>query len=132
MSFMLCAVVIAVAILFVSIGVQASAGIMNNGMKWGFGARDSSKEETVLQSRAKRTVNNHMEGMMLFVPLALVAYAMGLSSDMVIKGAWVYIIARVLYPLTYWTGLPYIRTLVWFAGIIGTAMVFIGIVTAGG
>jgi len=130
MSTLLCMVVISVAILFVTIGVQASAGILNNGLKWGFGARDSSKDDTVLQARAKRTVANHVEGMMLFVPLALVAYAMGLESNMVIKGGWLYIIARAIYPLTYWTGMPYARTLVWFAAIIGTAMVFLGIVQA--
>lgn len=130
MSTLLCMVVVSAVILIVLISVQASAGIMNNGLKWGFGARDSSKEDTVLQSRAKRTVANHIEGMMMFVPLALVAYAMGLESDLIIKGGWLYIIGRAVYPLTYWTGLPYARTLVWFVSIIGTLMVLAGIIQA--
>jgi len=123
MSTILCAVIWSVVILFIVISVQASAGILNNGLGWGFGARDTSKDDTVLQSRAKRTVANQIESMMLFVPLALVAHMKGIDDPMLMKGAWVYIIARAVYPLTYWTGMPYIRTLVWFVGIIGTAMV---------
>jgi len=123
MSTILCAVTWSVVILFVMISVQATSGILNNGMGWGFGSRDSSKDDTVLQARAKRTVANQIESMMLFVPLALVAHLKGVDSPMLMQGAWIYIIARAIYPLTYWTGMPYIRTLVWFAGIIGTAMV---------
>ncbi|NNE58442.1 MAG: hypothetical protein HKN36_10060 [Hellea sp.] len=131
MNILLCAIVWSVAILFVLIAVQATSGISNNGMKWGFGARDSSKDDTMFQARTKRTVANHIEGMLLFVPLALVAYALKLDGDMIVKGAWLYLIARALYPLTYWTGLPYARTLVWFVSIVGTAMIFFQIVTSG-
>jgi uncharacterized MAPEG superfamily protein len=63
--------------------------------------------------------------MMLFVPLALVAHMAGVSSDMLAKGAMLYVVARAIYPLTYWTGIPYARTLVWTAGVIGTIMVFL-------
>lgn len=124
MSFMLSTVVWTVGILFILISVQATAGILNNGLKWGFGARDSAKDNTVFQARTKRTLANHIEGMLLFVPLAIVAHLMGLDGDMIVKGGWLYIIGRALYPLTYWTGLPYVRTLVWMVSLIGTLMVF--------
>ncbi|NNC37284.1 MAG: hypothetical protein EX271_02930 [Acidimicrobiales bacterium] len=127
---MLSAVVWSVAILFVIISAQATSGILNNGVKWGFGSRDSSKDETVFQARAKRTVANHMESMMMFVPLALVAHLAGVSTDLAIKGAMLYVAARAIYPLTYWTGLPYARTVVWFVGVAGTAMVFFQVISA--
>jgi len=130
MNLILCAVVWSVAILFVLISVQAMAGITNNGLKWGFGARDTAKDDTVFQARAKRTVANHIESMMLFVPLALVANAAGISGALITKGAWLYIIARTLYPLTYWTGLLYARTLVWVVGVAGTVMVFLQLALA--
>jgi len=80
--------------------------------------------------RAQRTVNNHIEGMLLFVPLAIVAELSNIDSNLALKGAGLYIIARVIYPLTYWTGLPVVRSLVWFASLGGTIMLFIAIVTA--
>jgi len=130
MSFLLWTIVWSVVILFVVIGVQAISGDLHNGLKWGLSARDTAKDPTVFMGRAQRTVANHIEGMLLYVPLALVAHLAGVSSDMIIKGAWLYILARAIYPLTYWAGLPWVRTLVWFASIIGTAMVFLGIVQA--
>jgi len=130
MSFMLWTVVWTVAILFVVITVQALAGDLHNGAKWGLGPRDTSKDDTVFIGRAKRTAANHMEGMLAYVPLALVAHMAGLSGDLIIKGGWLYIIARAVYPLTYWTGIPVIRSLVWFGSVAGTLMVFFGIVLA--
>lgn len=130
MSFMLSLVVYSAAILFVLISVQAVAGLSNNGLKWGLGARDGAKDPTVFQGRALRTVQNHIEGMMLFVPLALAAHMAGISGDLLVKGGWLYLIGRVLYPLTYWTGLPYARTLVWALSLVGTLMVFAQIVMA--
>lgn len=127
---MLSAVVWSVAILLVVISAQALAGIANNGLSWGFGARDSSKDDTVFQARAKRTVANHMESMLLFVPLALVGHMLGVNSDVAAKGAMLYIAARAIYPITYWTGLPYARTVVWAVGVIGTVMVFLQVMPA--
>ena len=130
-NILLCGVVYSVIILFVLIAVQASAGILNNGMKWGVGARDTAKDHTVFQARAVRTVQNHVESMLLFVPLALVAYAMGLEGDLIKKGVWLYLIGRAVYPLTYWTGLAYARTLVWAVALVGTFMVLLQILNAG-
>ena len=130
MSFMLFTVVCTVAILAILIAVQATAGDLNNGLKWAIGARDSKKDDTVFLARARRTVANHVEGMMIFVPLAFVAHLMGLDGGMIVKGGWLYLIGRALYPLAYWTGLPLIRSLIWMVSLLGTAMVFFQIVTA--
>lgn len=130
-NILICGVVYSVVILFVVIGVQSMSGLMNNGMKWALGARDAAKDPTVFQGRALRTVQNHIESMMLFVPLALAAYAMGLDGDLVKKGVWLYLIGRAVYPITYWMGLPYARTLIWAVSLIGTLMILLQILTAG-
>jgi len=127
-NILICGVVYSVIILFLVIGAQAMSGILNNGMKWGLGARDTANDPTVFQARAQRTVNNHVESMMIFVPLALVALHMGLQdNEMVKKGVWLYLIGRAIYPLTYWTGLPYARTLIWAVSVVGIAMLFLPI-----
>jgi len=130
MNILLCAVVASVVILLAVISIQSIAGIKSNGLSYAAGARDAAKDISTLKGRADRTVANHIEGMMLFVPLALVAHAMGLSGDMIVKGSWMYIIGRAIYPLTYWTGLPWVRTLIWGVSLIGTIMILIAILQA--
>lgn len=132
-NILLSGVVYSVLILFLVIGAQALSGILNNGFSWGLGARDTAKEPTVFQGRAMRTVSNHIESMMFFVPLALVAFHMGLVENaMVQKGVWLYLIGRVIYPLTYWTGLPYARTLIWFVSVVGLVMLLLPILGLAG
>ena len=130
-NILICGVVYSVVILLILIIVQALSGIMNNGLKWGFGSRDTAKDPTVFQGRAVRTVQNHIESMMVFVPLALAAYAMGLEGGLIVKGVWLYLIGRAIYPLTYWAGLPYARTLVWAVSVVGSLMILVQILTAG-
>ncbi len=129
MSFMLTTVVWSVIILMVVIVFQSMTGVANNGLKWGLGPRDTSKDHTLIQSRALRTVQNHIESMMIYVPLALVAHLAGISGDLLVKGGWLYIIGRAVYPLTYWLGLNYVRTLVWAVSLIGIFMVLVAILT---
>ena len=125
-NILLCGVVYSVVILFLVICAQSMSGVMNNGMKWGFGARDTANDLTTFQARALRTVNNHIESMLLFVPLALVAFHLDLGDhDLVKKGVWLYLIGRAIYPITYWTGLPYARTLIWAVSILGIVLVFL-------
>jgi len=129
MSFMLTTVVWSVIILIVVIGFQSMTGIANNGVKWGLGPRNTSKDHTLIQSRAVRTVQNHIESMLIYVPLALVAHMAGVSGDLVVKGGWLYIIGRAIYPLTYWMGLNYVRTLIWAVSLVGIIMVLVAILS---
>lgn len=129
----LCGVVWSVVILMLVIGFQAMTGILNNGMKWGVGARDTANDMTTLQGRANRTVANHVESMLLFIPLALVAYHVGGLADdeWAKKAVWLYLGGRAVYPLTYWAGLSYVRTIVWVVSIAGIIILLVKLLTAG-
>lgn len=128
---LICGVVYSVVILILCIVFQSMSGVINNGIKWGLGPRDSANDHTTLQGRANRTVANHIESMLMFVPLALAAHAMGLEGDMIKKAVWLYLGSRAVYPFTYWTGLSYVRTIVWTIGVVGTLMLLFQILTAG-
>lgn len=90
---------------------------------WGLGNRDTDRPPTILYGRLKRATANHIEGMMVFTPLILVATMAGLSTTLTVCGAWLFLAARIAYTVIYLVGIPVVRTLVWFAALAGILMV---------
>ena len=99
--------------------------------KWGVGARDGAREQSVFSGRANRTVQNHIEAMAVFAPLVLIAHVLGISNHLTVWGAGLFLGARVFFVPLYFMGVPWLRTLVWFAGVAGTVMVAYAVLTAG-
>ena len=118
-------VVYTAIILLVVIVADVLVGLKNNGLVWGSSARDVAAKPSLLHGRTSRTVRNHIEALCMFVPVVLVLNAAGISNDATIMWTSVFVGARVAYAIIYWLGLPWIRTLVWAAGLIATIMLFI-------
>ena len=55
-----------VVILLVVLFVQSVTTVLANGLRWGLGPRDVPAKDDLFAGRAKRTVQNHMEGLALF------------------------------------------------------------------
>lgn len=117
-----------VVLLFVLIAFHATLCTFKFGLVPLAGNRDDLPETTVYIGRAQRTVNNMKEGMMLFAPLVLIAAAAGISNAMTVLGAQIFISARVAHAVLYLAGVPWLRTLVWFASIVGIVMIFLQLV----
>ncbi len=112
-----------VAIMVVLIGVQAASTIKVNGLSWGLGPRDEPAQQDTFSARAKRTLNNHVEGLVLFGFAVLIVEAAGANSSLSALGSALYFWARLVYAPVYLVGIPVLRTLVWAAGFIGTLIV---------
>jgi uncharacterized MAPEG superfamily protein len=94
------------------------------GMKVAFGNREAVPEPTPLAGRADRAARNMLENLPLLVALLLAARWSGHSSSTsVAMGASVFFWARLVYWPVYLGGLPYVRTLIWAASIVGLAMI---------
>lgn len=117
-------------ILLVLYGLQGADTVLNAG-KWGLGARDEAREGSVFTGRARRTVQNQIEAMAAFAPLVLVAHLLGVSDNLTVWGAGLFLGARVLFVPLYLLGVPVLRTLVWGAGFAGTGMIAYAVLTAG-
>jgi uncharacterized MAPEG superfamily protein len=92
------------------------------GMVIAMGNRDNVPEPNAFAARADRAAKNTIEGFILFTAIALVAHASGITSPRIAQGAELFFWSRVLYLPIYCAGIPYIRTVVWTAGIFGLAM----------
>ena len=117
-------------ILLVLYGMQGTDTVLNAG-KWGLGARDEVREGSVFTNRAQRTVRNQIEAMAVFAPLVLIAHVLGLSNTLTVWGAGLFLGARVFFVPLYLLGVSYLRTLVWGAGFVGSAMIAYAVLTSG-
>lgn len=130
MSVELTMLVYSVALLVLLILVQASAGILAQGLTAMAGARDTLGEPGVMQARTKRVVDNHREGLLVFAPLVIVAALAGVSTPWTVLGAQLFFYSRVVHAVLYVAGVPWVRPLAWAVGIAGCVMIFIELVTA--
>ena len=130
MGFELQAVVWTTVILVTLIGFQGGLVPVNQGLAWGLGNRDEACEKTALQTRTARTVANHIEGMSVFVPLALVVAISDLSSTLTVWGAGLYLVGRVLVAPLYLVGVPYLRSLAWGVSLFGILLIGFEVVRA--
>ncbi|MEP1143093.1 MAG: MAPEG family protein [Henriciella sp.] len=130
MVFELQMVVATSLILFVLLLAQGALVPLNQGLGWGLGSRDEPRDKSSFQARAARTVANHIEGMCLFVPLAIVVVLTDLSSQLTIWGAGLYVIGRLVFAPLYLLGVPYLRSLAWGISVIGILLIAYPAVTA--
>lgn len=115
--------VYATALLFVLIVIQATAGVMAQGLKALAGSRDNLPEPGVFQARAKRVVDNHREGLTLFAPLVLVAAVAHVSGSGTVIGAQLFFYSRVAHAVVYLAGWPVVRPLIYGVGVVGIVMI---------
>ncbi len=109
-------------ILFLLLLMQGTLVPLNQGFGWGLGSRDAKQDLTDMQGRASRTIANHIEGMMLFVPLVLVIELAELSSGLTAIGAGIYLAGRAAFAPIYLMGIAYLRSLAWGISVIGLLM----------
>ena len=81
-----------------------------------------------LTGRLQRALKNLYETLPLFAAAILIAHAAGREGSLTFYGAWLYLLARIVYVPLYAAGVPYIRSLVWLASFAGLVLVLIAIV----
>ncbi len=116
-----------IALFFLIVLVQGYAGIANNGPMPMANSRDNLKPPTKFQARMKRLTDNYRENLWFFAPLVLIAAVAGVSNQWTMLGAQVFLFSRIAHAFWYALGLPLIRPLLWFAGVIGCGMIFLAL-----
>jgi uncharacterized MAPEG superfamily protein len=120
---MLSLIVASVVLLFVHIGAQAIAATSELGSAWNAGPRDEgARPQGVVAGRAERALRNYLETYPAFAVLAVASVASGRVDGIGFIGGAVWLIARIVYLPLYLAGIPYWRSLVWLAAVIGLAM----------
>jgi uncharacterized MAPEG superfamily protein len=97
------------------------------GLNYSLSNREEPLDTNALAHRADRTASNTQENFVLFLGLASVAMASAATSPLILQGAELFLLARLVFVPVYYVGIIYVRTLVWLAGVIGLIMMFMGL-----
>ncbi len=116
-----------ILLMFICIMIHASTGIRQNGGLTMANARDNLPTPSVFGARAKRLVENSKENMLIFAPLVLIAAVANISNQWTILGAQLFFFARVAHAIVYLAGWPIVRPLLWLAGVVACAFIFLAV-----
>jgi len=90
------------------------------------GARDNlPASDNVYLGRMRRTNANMLESLPWALALLIMVQVAGVAGGATAFGAWLYLIARVVYLPMYVFGVPWLRTLSWLASIVGLAFLLV-------
>lgn len=83
----------------------------------------------VMTGRLQRAQANLYETLPLFVAAILIAHVAGRDGSLTAWGAWLYLVARIVYVPLYAFGIPYVRSVVWIGSFIGLILCLIAVLT---
>jgi len=114
----------AVALGLIQLVLAVLASVAARGMPWALGPRDEpGKMLGKIGGRLERAYKNFVETFPFFAAAVLVANGLDKHTAMSALGAQIYIWARLLYVPVYVISIPYTRTLVWTASLLGIVLV---------
>ena len=112
----------------VQILLPAAARNRETGVAHNAGARDEPGPPVgKVTARLQRAQQNLFETLPLFAAAVLIAHVAGREGLLTLIGAWVYLLARIVYVPLYAFGVPVVRSLAWTAAMLGLALVLFAI-----
>ena len=115
---------------FIQVVIAAAGANQVVGLPTLAGNREGLPEIKGWAGRAKRAHLNMVENLVLFAALVLIAAAAGKANAMTAMGAMIFFWARLAYAAIYLGGIPWLRTVAWFASVIGMAIIAIELLKA--
>ena len=118
----------ALVLLFVLILIQVMTTVLGQGLVSAVGNReDFPASKPGFAGRLDRTITNLKEGLIFFIPIVILAAIFQVSNDLTATGAMLFLGARVAHAGAYLAGIPWIRTLLFLAGVVGLGMMLLGL-----
>jgi uncharacterized MAPEG superfamily protein len=114
----------AVVLTFVQMLVAVGGATLQVGLPALAGNREGLALYTGWAGRASRAHHNMLESLVLFAVLVLVAVLAHKTNSTTLLGAQLFLWARIAYAVIYVIGIPWLRTAVWLASVIGLIMIF--------
>lgn len=102
--------------------IQGGLVPVTQGLKWGLGSRDEPFEKSAMQGRFARTVQNHAEAMLMYIPLMALVVALDRTSDWTAIAAWLVIVGRAAFIPLYLFGVFGMRSFAYATAMIGVFM----------
>lgn len=95
------------------------------GLEWNMGPRDGAKAPlNAVAGRMVRAQANFLETLPIAIIALIGVVVAGRTSGTTALGGWIWLVARVIYLPLYGYGVPKVRTIAYFASLIGLGMAF--------
>ncbi|MFI4975234.1 MAG: MAPEG family protein [Caulobacterales bacterium] len=111
-------VIFAAVLVWLSALVQHVSNVVLRGTPYVVGDRSMPPAMEGFFGRATRTLANNIESALMYVPPVVVILVLHRTTGASQLSAETYIGARVVYALSYWLKIPFVRSLAWFVGMI--------------
>lgn len=99
------------------------------GIGYNASARDQpGPPQRKITGRLFRAQANLFETLPVFAAAILIVHVAGRENVLSLYGAWIYLIARVVYVPLYAAGIPFLRSLAWVGSIVGILLVLVPII----
>jgi uncharacterized MAPEG superfamily protein len=122
------AVFCAILLGLVQLVLAILASVGGRGLPWAQGPRDDGGATLGrIGGRLERAYKNFLETFPFFLGAVVLVHALGKSSPTSVLGAEIYLWARLIYVPAYVIAIPFTRTLVWTASLVGIVMVLAAI-----
>ena len=102
--------------------------VMVRGLVAAVGYPDDPKPLAPWAERMKKAHYNAVENIVLFATLVLIANAVGISNETTVLVCQVYFWARVVHLVSFTLGIPWVRTLSFFAGWIACVALLVELI----
>jgi len=117
-----------VGLAFVQMLVAVSGATLQVGLPALAGNREGLAPCTGWAGRADRAHRNMLQNLALFAALVLTAVLAGRTNGATLLGAQLFFWARLAYAFVYVAGIPWLRTAVWAASVIGLVLIFLQLI----
>ena len=105
---------------FVNIFVPAIIYFPAEGLANHVGSRDNSPEPSAMVGRARRSLANLQENLPIFLTLGILAMIVdGADIEQAVRGAQIFVLARIAYLILYLVSIPYTRSAAYAVGLFG-------------
>ncbi len=112
----------------VQVLIAATLATQQRGLKWNASARDGVPLPlSGVAARVDRASHNFLETFVFFAAAVLAVVVAQKASPTTALGVQLYFWARLIYLPTYAAGIPYLRTLVWAASLVGLLMIVLAL-----
>jgi uncharacterized MAPEG superfamily protein len=118
------------ALVWVCALIQNLTHATRHGPEFVMSDRSQGASEDGFGGRAARTLRNHLESAVMYIPVAVGIVLLHAQSKLTYYTALVYVVARVLFTFFYWFGLNKARSTAWTVGMACIAVMFYQIIPA--
>ena len=110
-------------VIIISILLQQLSSMFNFSLKQILGSRENV-QFSGLTGRLERSILNSVVAMALFAPSIIILALVNITTPQTVIAAQIFLIARLIYSISYGLNIPFLRSAGWIVGLLSTLVLY--------